>query len=281
MFQHDNSIVLPNLIQRNLKTGRVYQVDEGPLKGNVYPSITRVLKSKEQEGLTKWKKRVGAAEAAKVSARATIQGTALHTLCERFLGNLDLPPIFPHVQQLWSNVRPWLITNVTKVYQQEANLFSDKLGVAGRTDLLADVNEILSVVDFKSANREKKKEWIEDYFIQGTFYTLALFEQTGRKAKRIILPIIHPDGLQLEECKPMAYYDVLIDRITHFYKTFDPNGDAAAAKEEPVEEPKTKCPKCQVADSATGKDTYCASCFAIVTKRVRPCDKPATYKKIA
>jgi hypothetical protein len=282
MFTHDNLIQLPELIQRNLKTGRVYQVASGAHTGKVYPSITRVLKAKEQDGLKKWKKRVGEAEAAKVSARATLQGTTLHTLCERYLANLDLPTIYPHVQQLWKHIQPWLAMNIVTVYQQEANLFSDRLGVAGRTDLLANVRgHDLTVVDFKSANREKKKDWIEDYFIQGTFYSAALYELTGHKAKRIILPIIHPDGLQLEETTPMKHFDGLIDRITLFYETFDPTADANAAEEEPETEPKPKCPRCGIADAGSGPDTYCDICLSAVTKSVRPCDRPATFKKIA
>jgi hypothetical protein len=281
MFIHDNSIQLPEMVQRNLKTGRIYQVTSGPHTGKVYPSVTRMLKAKEQDGLKRWKKRVGEAEAAKVSARATLQGTTLHTLCERYLANLDLPFIYPHVHVLWNHIQPWLALSIARVYQQEANLFSDKLGVAGRTDLLADVDDALCVVDFKSANREKKKEWIEDYFIQGTFYAAALFELTGRKAKRIILPIIHPDGLQIEETKPMKHFDALVDRIEHFYTTFDPDADAKAADEEPPPEPNPMCPRCAITESANGPDTYCDNCQSAVTKRVRPCDRPSTFKKIA
>jgi len=281
MFIHDSSIPLPELIQRNLQTGRVYQVASGPHKGNVYPSITRVLKSKEDDGIIKWKKRVGEAEAAKISARATLQGTALHLLCERHLANLDLPPIYPHVQVLWNHIRPWLTLNITKVYGQETDIFSDKLGVAGRFDLLADVSAHgLCVVDFKTSTKEKKLEYLTNYFMQGTFYGMALYELTGEKIKRIVLPIIHPEGLQMAEAKPMDYYDPLMKRIEHFYKTFDPDADAVAAASEPEPTPFVACVRCKIGAAVENRQ-YCSACIAIATKPKSPFQRPTTFKKIA
>lgn len=271
-FPHDETrVTLPELDQIALPSGRVYRVKTGPDAGMVFPSVTRMLKAKEQKGLDAWRKRVGEVEAAKVSARATVQGHAFHSLCERFLSNVELPTPQPHVAQLWSYIRPWLIMNVTKVHKIEANLYSKKLLVAGRTDLLADVNDIFSIVDFKTANRVKKPEWIEDYFIQGTFYAASLFELTGIKAKRIILPIVHPDGLQLEECKPMKHFDALMDRIDIFYRKFNMEGDEVQAATVKVEDVK-KCVKCgieeMVADEAA--QGFCQTCLDIATRPTVP-----------
>lgn len=278
-FVHDESIQTPECDQINLDSGRVYRVKTGPDKGMVFPSVTRMLKAKSQAGLEKWRKRVGAAEANKISARATLQGTALHSLCERYIANLDLPPIQPNVQVLWNHVRPWLALNITRVYKQEADLYSKKLGVAGRTDLLADVGTDLCVVDFKSANQEKKKEWIEDYFIQGTFYVAALFEMTGFKAKRIVLPIIHPDGLQLEEAKPMQYFDLLMDRVKLFYATFDLEADTAVASKTIVKEA-AACRICAIGDAEDEDSGLCKHCKACETKTDAPFKRPKTFNKI-
>ena len=219
-FIHDESIVLPKMKQRNLDSGRVYLVEGGPDEGMVFPSITRMLKHAPKPQLEAWRRRVGAIQAARVSARATVQGTNIHTAAQRFLENQDLPNMSPNVIELWRHLRPWLILNITRVFRQECAVYSLKLLLAGSFDLLADVNEELSVVDFKTSTREKKKEWIEDYFVQGCFYALAVYELTGQKVKRVIIPVMHPDGLQIFECKPLEYLPILLKRNRDFYADF-------------------------------------------------------------
>lgn len=220
-FPHDASIVLPKLTQKNLESGRVYLVEDGAHKGAAYPSITRVLGAKPKPQLIAWRKRVGPAKAAAISKRATTQGTGFHTLAERFLNNeTDLGKPLPNVMELWQYTRPWLQKNITCVYRQEADVFSHKLAVAGRFDLLADVCGELAVVDFKTSTKEKKEEWVEDYLLQGTFYSLSVYELTQRKVKRIVILVAHPDGLQVFETKPMVHFDKLYYRINEYYEKY-------------------------------------------------------------
>jgi hypothetical protein len=219
-FLHDSSFHFPRLKQVSLPTGRVYQVESGEYVGEVYPSITRVLGSKKKPELEQWKRRVGAAEAARVSARATAQGSSLHKLNECYLGNVELPKHMPHVSELWAILRPWLDTNVTTVFAQEADVFSAKLGVAGRMDLLILYRDMLAIADLKSAARLKKEEWIRDYYLQGTFYAYAVYERTGRAPRRIVIPVVSPDGLQVFECSPREHFDELVERVTTFYSEY-------------------------------------------------------------
>lgn len=224
MFIHDGSIALPKLKQRNLPSGRVYEVVGSKA---VYPSITRVLAAKPKPALDAWRARVGHAEANKISARATAAGTSLHHLAEQHLKNGELPSVGPHVQELWRFVKPWLDEHVTRVYEQEADVFSERLGAAGRFDLLAEIDaKDLSIVDFKTSGKPKIEKWMQDYYLQGTFYSCALYELTGRRARRIIFPVISPEGLQVFETNPMAHLDELVERIDEFYAT---NGLAVTA----------------------------------------------------
>lgn len=210
----------PTLKQCNLSSGRVYQVQSGEHTGKVYPSITRILHSKPKQGILEWQERVGHDEAERIRSRASNRGTKIHSLAERYLQNQELEPINPYVGELWQYLRPWLNQHITKIYQQETSVFSDKLGAAGRFDLFADVDGELSVVDFKQSNKPKKEQWILDYYLQGTFYSLAVFELTGKKVKRVIFPIVNPNGLQLFETVPLKHFTELRHTIYSFYKTW-------------------------------------------------------------
>lgn len=218
MFHHHAELRLPRLEQRNLASGRVYAVVGTDL---VYPSITRVLGAKPKPYLAAWKKRVGEAEAHRISSTAAGRGTKLHTLAEQYLGNDTLNPVEPHVMELWRYLRPWLDAHITGVYAQEVDLYSDQLMVAGRTDLVADVQGVPSIVDFKQSNKPKKASQITDYYLQGTFYALALYERTGMKCKQVVFPISSPEGIQVFVIKPADHYDALMARITEFYATLD------------------------------------------------------------
>lgn len=221
MFIHDESFQFRQLKQCNLPSGRVYQVAEGPDAGAVYPSITRVLGKKEKPELEAWKKRVGPEEAALQSARATVQGQNLHKLGECYLLNQNLPRHMPHIAELWYHLRPWIDEHITKVYAQEQDIYSEKLGVAGRMDLLFEyAGSFLCVGDFKSSKQFKKEAWVKDYFLQGTFYSVAVYEQTGRLPKKIILPIVSPTGLQVFEATPSEHFEELLDRVSDFYANY-------------------------------------------------------------
>lgn len=218
MFAHDTSLSFPTLTQVNNASGRVYRVGGTEY---VLPSITRALGAKPKPGLIAWRQRVGAAEAARVSQRATSRGTKLHALAECFLRNQDLPKSDPLTGELWRHICPWIATHVTCVYAQEQPVFSLRLGAAGQLDLLADVDGIFSVVDFKTSEKPKKIEYIDDYFLQGTFYSCATYELTGRAPKQMVFPIVSPTGLQVFVSQPRKHFDELRNRIEFFYETLD------------------------------------------------------------
>jgi hypothetical protein len=217
MFHHHAALNLPRLEQRNLDSGRVYAVLGTDL---VYPSITRVLGAKPKPHLAAWRERVGHDEANRISKAASGRGTKLHSLAEQYLGNKSVDTVEPHVMELWRYLRPWLDAHITGVYAQEVDLYSDKLMVAGRTDLVADVDGVLSIVDFKQANKPKKESYIHDYYLQGTFYALALYERTGMKCKQVLFPITSPEGTQIFVTKPANHYDELFTRIEEFYSLY-------------------------------------------------------------
>lgn len=186
MFKLD-LIKLPELVSVTQEDGgRFYTTPEG----NVYPSVTTVLSStKDQTYLLEWKNKIGADKAKQESKRAASRGSALHSLCERFILNeeIDLRREMPVPAQLFSQIRPVLIENIGTVFALENSLYSDYLGVAGRVDLVAEYDGKLSIIDFKTSNRAKNKEWIEDYFIQATMYSIMFEEMTKIPVPRLVI----------------------------------------------------------------------------------------------
>jgi hypothetical protein len=221
-FRWDNSLTFPKMRQYNLETGRVYAVCDGPHAGNVYPSITRVLKAKPKPQLEAWKKRVGEEEAERIKQRAIDRGNPLHGIAESYLRNEPLPKLSPIVRELWvSRLKPWIDKNITCVYCIEQDVYSDMLGVSGRVDVLAEVRGTIAVVDFKNSKAPKKPEYVEDYFIQGSFYALAVFERTGISVKKVCVPVASPDELQPFETTPAKHFGELYQNIKTFYTDYE------------------------------------------------------------
>jgi ATP-dependent exoDNAse (exonuclease V) beta subunit len=146
--------------------------------GSIYPSVTTVTSSTKKDYIEAWKKRVGEAEAAKVSRRASARGTDLHTICEQY--TLNNPHykrgMMPNIVEMFSKIKGMLDEHVGTIYANEIALFSHELKTAGRTDMFCQFQGINTIVDFKTSSKVKKESDIEDYFIQATTYAMMLEE---------------------------------------------------------------------------------------------------------
>ena len=158
--------------------------------GELYPSITTILSEFSKTSIQAWRKRVGETEANKISGKASRRGTRLHSVCESYIQNEDgfLTGELPHIVELFKTIEPFL-DRIDNVHGVELGLYSDHFGVAGRTDLIAEFDGKLSVIDYKTSNRTKKKEWCESYFAQGSFYAIAYEELTQIPVSQVVIVI--------------------------------------------------------------------------------------------
>lgn len=215
-FQHD-SVSIPKIKQINTDDGRLYDTGNGK-----YPSITTILsKTKDISHLLKWRKRVGEEEAQKITTAATTRGTSMHNLCENYLKNETLDDLgSTSGELLFRGIRPTL-DRIDNVRCLEAGLYSHKLQIAGTVDCIAEFDGELAVIDFKTARKTKKKEWIEDYFMQGAFYFTAFHEITGELPKKIAILISVQDGSMQEFVisgrEIINYTEKLKERIGKYY----------------------------------------------------------------
>jgi genome maintenance exonuclease 1 len=192
MFKHvQMEHVLPELECETLPTGRTYVTPEG----NKYPSITTVLGELSKASILQWRKRVGDEEANKISTQASVRGTAVHQLAEDYLNNKPdwAKGAMPSNLHSFNQIKPILDERVDNIWQQEIPLYSDVLEMAGRVDCIAELDGVLTIIDFKTSRKPKKVEWIQNYFMQGTFYAASFLERTGVAIKQTAI-IIAVDG---------------------------------------------------------------------------------------
>ena len=93
----------------------------------------------------------------------------------------------------FNQIKTILDTNMNNVYAQEVPLYSDQLKVAGRVDLIAEWGGQLAIVDFKTSRKPKQEKYIQNYFMQASFYAAAFYERTGIPIKRSVI-LIAVDG---------------------------------------------------------------------------------------
>lgn len=175
MFNVD-LLELPSLIRIDGEQ-RYYETPTG----EKYPSVTTVLdKTSDKSHLIAWRKRIGEEEAAKKTARAAGRGTATHLLCEKLVLNepIDLKDEMPISIHLFKQLEKVLKADVNNIRASEAQLFSHKLKIAGSVDLIATYKNYPAIIDFKTSEKNKRKDWIENYFMQAAMYSYMLYEMT-------------------------------------------------------------------------------------------------------
>jgi genome maintenance exonuclease 1 len=164
--------------------------------GESFPSITTVLSAKPNPGLEKWRERVGEAEAAKISYRASTRGTAVHSIIEQYLDNKFsyAKEFTPDILATFLQVQSILDIRVGTIYAQECALWSEYLGIAGRVDCVAEFDGVLSIIDFKTSKREKPASWCESYFQQEAAYAIMWEERTGLPIEQLVTIIAVDEG---------------------------------------------------------------------------------------
>jgi hypothetical protein len=180
-------------------------------EGNRYPSITTILQCLSKKDIDRWKDRVGVAESTSISRRAANRGTNLHSLIEQYLKNEKINPT------IGFNIVKKDLDRIGVIRAQEVALWSDFYKIAGRTDCIAEFDGKLSVIDFKTSKGFKKKEWIEGYFIQATFYAEAWEERTGETINDLVIIISGDDGSKMVYTETKEQYIDLLITVIDMY----------------------------------------------------------------
>lgn len=160
--------------------------------GKKYKSVTTILGEKtDKTALLEWRKKVGEAEANRISTQAANRGTAIHNIAEHYLLNNDSFPkgSMPANIDTFRKLRPILDERIGKIYGLEYFLYSHTLKTAGATDCIGEFDGVNSIIDFKTSRKPKKEEWIENYFLQATCYAMMAEERLGLEIPQIAILI--------------------------------------------------------------------------------------------
>ena len=197
MFKHV-PVELTEMTAVTTDTGRQYETPEGI----TLPSITTVLSILSRDSIAKWRARVGEKEANRVSYRASTRGTAVHEICEQYVNNdpdydkymainpdngeMKLTTRTPDLIDSFLKIKPILDERLTVVHAQEAPLYSTHLGVAGRVDCVGVFDGKLSIIDYKTSMKPKRLDWVKNYFMQESAYSIMWEERTGMPITQLV-----------------------------------------------------------------------------------------------
>ena len=176
-----------DLVAETTDTGRTYKCPDG----SSFNSVTTVLKVLSEDAIQAWRRRVGEDVANKIGVRAANRGTAVHSIIERYLDN-DIEydkDVMPDVLSTFKDVQPILDEHISEILGLEAPLYSKHLKLAGRVDCVGVFDNKLSIIDFKTSRKIKKKEWIHNYFAQASAYAIMFEERTGIPVPQLVILI--------------------------------------------------------------------------------------------
>ena len=164
--------------------------------GGRLPSVTTILgKTKDQQFIKDWKAKVGEIKAEQIKNHSSKRGTSMHKFIETHItgvGYDDLSPIGVEAKPMAQKIIDVGLTPVDEYFGSEVTLYYPGL-YAGSTDLVCMHNDMETIVDFKQANRPKKKEWIEDYYLQIAAYAMAHDYVHGSTIRQGVIMMCTPD----------------------------------------------------------------------------------------
>jgi len=176
----------------NVDTGTRYY----DFQGMRLPSVTTILaKTKNQEYLTAWKNKVGHEKAESIKNLSSKRGTAMHKFLESHIqgvGYDDLTPIGCEAKPMAEKIIEMGLLPVSEIFGSEVMVHYPGL-YAGSTDLVCVHNDLETIVDFKQANRPKREEWIDDYYLQIAAYAMAHDAYYGSEIRQGVIMICTPD----------------------------------------------------------------------------------------
>ena len=219
-FTHLLHPEIPKIKQININGVRYYDTPDGTLI-----SITSLLKNFTPEGILEWRKAVGEEVANEVMRAAADRGSKVHKIIENCLSNKPENDLVGNYGELAARMFSQMVPALDKIDRiraLEKGLYSTRFGIAGRVDCIAEYDNELTVIDFKTSTR-KRDERNETHLVQASFYSLAWEERTGEKVNQIAILTTTEDGkLDVYRDDPSNHVDRLEEMIEE-YKSGQPD----------------------------------------------------------
>ena len=223
-MKRNNSYKYPKTQREKIEGKRHYVFDKEKL-----PSVTTILdqtqSAEKRESLKAWTERVGEEAAEKIKSESAARGTAMHKILEMYIleqGYLDETNVGKQAHNMAMQVINSGLSNVTEYYGTECTLYYPGL-YAGQTDLVGVHKGADAIIDFKQTNKPKKREWIDDYFLQLSAYAMAHNILFNTQITKGVIMMCSKDNYYqefvVEGSEFQKYKHNFLRRVDEYYKT--------------------------------------------------------------
>lgn len=167
------------------------------VNGVKVPRITQILNSHDNEALLSWRTKMGEYAANLEMNRGAARGNSVHKFSEAYLKNkLNLGQ---HENEIlgfgmFQALRPTL-DRISDIHAIEALVYHKGFNVAGTTDIVANFDGALSIIDLKTSKMPKRYEWCKNFFLQECFYSLAIEDMTNIPISTLITLEVSENGV--------------------------------------------------------------------------------------
>ena len=197
---------------------------------NLVPSVTTILSATgDHSGIDAWKRRVGPKTAKAVVDEATTIGTAVHLAIENYLYGKEWEQFTDDkmgmlAHQIAKRFICDCLGDIDEVWGLESGLVLDGL-YAGTADCIGIFRGKPTIIDFKTAKKIKRKDWIEDYFLQGAAYANAHNVMYKTNIESIAILMVDRDLLFKEFLVNSKEFNIYTEkwkkRLIGYYKTHE------------------------------------------------------------
>jgi len=212
------------------------------VKQTKLPSVTTIISATQSEekrqSLADWKARLGDREADKVRDTAALRGTAMHTYLDAYVrgsGHRDLTSVGKQAEPMAKRIIESGLGDLQEVWGTEVTLYYPDL-YAGATDVVGIYNGRESIIDFKQTNKPKRREWIDDYFIQLGAYAMAHNYVYRTQIQSGIILMCSKDKLfqkfESSDKEFVGYQHAFLRKVDEYYKNCNKNKDGVGYKKE-------------------------------------------------
>ena len=192
------------------------------------PSVTTILSATQTEEkkrkLAEWRAIKGKAEADRIKQQAASRGSNMHLHLEKYIlgeGHLDLTEEGKTAQSMAQTVIDQGLGDLQEIWGSEVTLWYPGL-YAGATDVVGVYDYEDSIIDFKQSNKPKRKEWIEDYFMQSAAYAMAHNQVYNTQISQCVILMCTPDNyfqkFQVKGKEFKEYKYKFLEKVDLYYK---------------------------------------------------------------
>ena len=188
------------------------------------PGVTSVLdntkNAEDQRAIDSWMTRVGEQEAKRIKDEACARGTKLHVQIESYLKAAVI-----YDDPLFKLIFP-LLNDLGKTHYIESNTHHT-LGYGGSPDLIAEYNGNLTIFDWKTSTKVKRRSYCKDYLLQVSAYIQSANETFGLNIDRGVVALVTPseNSYYMYKITPTQYKKYVAEfneRLVMFQDRYSP-----------------------------------------------------------